>query len=65
LDGGWKEYTKEMVQYATDQHIPVWPDIQGKDEDKDWDTAIALGFRGLQTDHPAALIKYLSEKGLR
>lgn len=65
LDGGWKEYTKEMVQYATDQHIPVWPDIQGKDEDKDWDAAIALGFKGLQTDHPAALIKVLSEKGLR
>jgi glycerophosphoryl diester phosphodiesterase len=65
LDGGWKEYTKEMVQYATDQNIPVWPDIQGKDEDKDWDTAIALGFKGLQTDHPAAMIKYLSEKSLR
>lgn len=65
LDGGWKEYTKEMVEYATDQNIPVWPDIQGKDEAKDWDAAIALGLKGLQTDHPAALIKYLSEKGLR
>jgi glycerophosphoryl diester phosphodiesterase len=65
LDGSWKEYTKEMVQYATDQHIPVWPDIQGKDEDKDWDAAIALGFKGLQTDHPAALIKCLEGKGLR
>jgi glycerophosphoryl diester phosphodiesterase len=65
LDGSWKEYTKEMVKYAADQHIPVWPDIQGKEEDKDWDSAIALGLQGLQTDHPAALIKYLSDKGLR
>jgi len=65
LDGGWKEYTKEMVQFANEQNIPVWPDIQSKDEDQNWDAAIALGFRGLQTDHPAALIMYLEEKGLR
>jgi len=65
LDGSWKEYTKEMVQYANEQHIPVWPDIQSRDEDKNWDAAIALGLKGLQTDHPAALIKYLEEKGLR
>jgi glycerophosphoryl diester phosphodiesterase len=65
LDGNWKEYTKEMVQFANELHIPVWPDIQSKDEDKNWDAAIALGFKGLQTDHPAAMIKYLTEKGLR
>jgi len=65
LDGGWKEYSKEMVQFANNQNIPVWPDIQGKDEDKNWDAALALGLKGLQTDHPAAIIKYLSEKGLR
>jgi len=65
LDGGWKEYSKEMVQFANDQNIPVWPDIQSKDEDKNWDAALALGLKGLQTDHPAAIIKYLSEKGLR
>ncbi|MBS1523802.1 MAG: glycerophosphodiester phosphodiesterase family protein [Bacteroidetes bacterium] len=65
LDGGWKEYSKEMVQFANEQNIPVWPDIQSMNEDKDWDTAIALGFKGMQTDHPAAFIKYLEEKGLR
>ena len=65
LDGSWKVYTKEMVQYATDQNIPVWPDIQSRMEQNDWEAAIALGLKGLQTDHPAALIKYLSEKGLR
>jgi glycerophosphoryl diester phosphodiesterase len=65
LDGGWKKYTKAMLQFAGEQNIPVWPDIQSKDEDKDWDAAIALGLKGMQTDHPAALIKYLEEKGLR
>jgi glycerophosphoryl diester phosphodiesterase len=65
LDGNWKEYTKEMVQFANEHNIPAWPDIQSKDEDQNWDAAIALGFKGLQTDHPAALIKYLEEKGLR
>lgn len=65
LDGAWKEYTKEMVQFATVQNIPVWPDIQSKDENQNWDAAIELGLKGLQTDHPAALIKYLEDKGSR
>jgi len=65
LDGSWKKYTKAMLQFANEQNIPVWPDIQSKDEDKDWDAAIALGLKGVQTDHPAALIKYLEETGLR
>jgi hypothetical protein len=30
-----------------------------------WDQAIAKGLKGLQTDHPAALVNYLKEKGLR
>lgn len=65
LDGSWMQYSKEMIQFASDQHIPVWPDIQSKDEDKQWPAAIAIGLKGLQTDHPAALIKYLEGKGLR
>ena len=65
LDGDWIEYAKEMVDFANEQRIPAWPDIQGPDEDKNWDKAISLGFKGLQTDHPADLIKYLEEKGLR
>jgi glycerophosphoryl diester phosphodiesterase len=54
-----------MLQYAESQNSPVWPDIQGKDEDKNWDQAIALGLKGLQTDHPLLLINYLTEKGIR
>lgn len=66
LDGGWKEYTNEMVSTAKGMQIPVWPDIQSKDEGPEfWKQAIAKGFTGLQTDHPAALVKFLKEKGLR
>ena len=66
LDGDWKEYTKEMVAEAKGMNLPAWPDAQSKDEGSAiWDQAIAKGFTGLQTDHPAALVKYLEEKGLR
>jgi glycerophosphoryl diester phosphodiesterase len=66
LDGDWKEYTPEMVAEAMGMNLPVWPDAQNKDEGAAiWDQAIAIGFTGLQTDHPAALIKRLEEKGLR
>lgn len=65
LDGGWKEYSSEMVSSAQKMHLTVWPDIQGKEEAADWEQAISKGFKGLQTDHPAALIKLLKEKGLR
>ena len=66
LDGAWKEYTTEMVAEAKNMNLPAWPDAQSKDEDAAiWDQAIAKGFTGLQTDHPAALVKYLEENGLR
>ena len=66
LDGNWKEYTKEMVSVAQSMGLVVWPDAQSKDEGSQvWDEAIAKGFTGLQTDHPAALVKYLKGKGLR
>ncbi|HZX57705.1 MAG TPA: glycerophosphodiester phosphodiesterase family protein [Mucilaginibacter sp.] len=65
LDGGWKGYTAAMVLSAKAMEIPVWPDIQGKDEAQDWEHALAKGFAGLQTDHPAALISFLKQKGRR
>jgi len=66
LDGNWNTYTPEMVQLAASLQIPVWPDIQGPGEGpQTWDKAIALGLKGLQTDNPPALIKYLEGKGLR
>jgi len=66
LDGNWNTYTPEMLQLAASLQIPVWPDIQGPGEGPEtWDKAIALGLKGLQTDNPPALIKYLEGKGLR
>lgn len=66
LDGNWNGYTNEMILTAKGMNIPVWPDAQSKNEGPGvWDQAIAKGLTGLQTDHPAALIIYLKEKGLR
>ena len=66
LDGDFSEYTAEAVLTAQQNHILVWPDIQSADEGPErWDKALKLGFNGLQTDHPAALIKYLISKGIR
>ncbi|CAN5133177.1 hypothetical protein BH09BAC6_BH09BAC6_17660 [soil metagenome] len=66
LDGGYKSYNAEMVLCAGKLGIPIWPDIQGPGENSsEWDMAVALGLKGLQTDNPYALVKYLTEKGLR
>ncbi|MFC4231358.1 glycerophosphodiester phosphodiesterase [Parasediminibacterium paludis] len=61
LDGNYTEYTLETVQAAKEQQVPIWADIQSKDEDKNWQAAVALGIDGLQTDHPKALIDFLKK----
>jgi glycerophosphoryl diester phosphodiesterase len=66
LDGGYSQYTPEMLAYAATLKLSVWPDIQSAGEGPaDWDKALKKGLKGLQTDHPAALLAYLKEKGLR
>ena len=66
LDGGYSQYTPALLAYAATLNLPVWPDIQSAGEGPaDWDKALQKGLTGLQTDHPAALVKYLKEKGLR
>jgi glycerophosphoryl diester phosphodiesterase len=66
LDGNYKQYTREMVEFAESKGIKVWPDAQSPFENtKTWDDALGRGLKGVQTDHPAALIGYLKEKGLR
>ena len=66
LDGNYNEYNTEMVAFAASINLPLWPDVQGAAEGPlVWDKAIALGFKGMQTDNPPALIKYLEQKGLR
>lgn len=66
LDGSYKQYNIDMVKFAAGKNIPLWPDIQSAGEcPADWDKALAIGLTGLQTDRPAALVKYLKRKGLR
>ncbi|MDB4922574.1 glycerophosphodiester phosphodiesterase family protein [Mucilaginibacter sp.] len=66
LDGNYNTYNSDMLAFAASLNLPVWPDAQGPLEGPlVWDKAIALGLKGLQTDNPPALIKYLEEKGLR
>ncbi|HWB24728.1 MAG TPA: glycerophosphodiester phosphodiesterase family protein [Chitinophagaceae bacterium] len=65
LDGSYSDYTKGMFDTATKTGVTVWPDIQSPGEAANWDKAIEIGFTGLQTDHPEALIEYLKKKGLR
>ena len=66
LDGGYEEYTPEMVGLATGMGFVVLPDIQGAGEGPaKWELAIQKGIRGLQTDHPGDMIAWLKEKGIR
>ncbi|RWY52600.1 glycerophosphodiester phosphodiesterase family protein [Mucilaginibacter gilvus] len=66
LDGDYSQYTPALLAYAASMKLPVWPDIQSAGEGPaDWDKALQKGLTGLQTDHPAALVKYLKDKGLR
>jgi glycerophosphoryl diester phosphodiesterase len=66
LDGNYSGYDNQMVAFANAIGLPVWPDAQSPLEGPAvWDKAIASGLKGLQTDNPPALIKYLEQKGLR
>jgi glycerophosphoryl diester phosphodiesterase len=65
LDGDYSGYNTEIVNAAIAAGKTAWPDIQSADEDRNWDKALELGFKGLQTDHPKALVEYLKKKGLR
>lgn len=59
-------YDTGMVATANENGVAVWMDVESDDETPDiWNTALAKGIQGIQTDHPEALIKYLDEKGLR
>lgn len=66
LDGSYTAYNIEMVKTALQNNVPVWPDIQSVNEGpEEWERAINMGFTGLQTDHPEALILFLKNKKLR
>jgi glycerophosphoryl diester phosphodiesterase len=66
LDGSWKGYSLEMVAAAQKAGGRVWPDIQTAQEDSTYfGKVMALGFTGVQTDHPEELIRWLTQQGRR
>jgi len=66
LDGSWESYTKEQVQAGAKANIAVWPDIQdGNENEAYFQKVCALGFKGVQTDHPEELMAWLKSKNLR
>jgi len=66
LDGSYDEYNSETLLAAKEKNVPVWADIQSVDEGPDqWNKALIYEFRGLQTDHPAALIRHLKKLKIR
>jgi glycerophosphoryl diester phosphodiesterase len=66
LDNNWALYSPEMVEAANRAGVKVWPDIQTATEDDAYFTKVlALGFSGVQTDHPEELIAWLKSKNRR
>lgn len=66
LDGNFDEYNTATVLAAKEKNVPIWADIQSKEENPErWDKALALGLAGLQTDHPGELVEYLKLRGVR
>lgn len=66
LDGSWDDYSLEMVAAAQKAGVRVWPDIQTAQEDSIYfEKVMALGFTGVQTDHPEELIRWLTRQGRR
>ena len=55
-----------MLAMANENGIHVWLDVQSADEGPaKWSQAINKGIKGLQTDHPKALVAYLLKNNLR
>jgi len=65
LDGDYSDYSADMVAAAAKAGITIWTDIQSPKEAENWPTAVEKGIKGLQTDHPEALIEWLKQRGLR
>jgi len=60
LDGDWTEYTVQTVKAANTFGVPVWADMQSKQEDEAyWLKGIELWLSGIQTDHPKELVQFI------
>lgn len=65
MDGGLHRWTKEQVETAHRHKVEVWVDILGPlDNEPGYKYGLEIGVDAIQTDHPAAVIKYLKERNL-
>jgi len=65
-DGNAMRYKPEYVELLHRLNVLIWPDIQNPGEaPSQWQPFIDMGVDGFQTDHPEALIKYLTDQGIR
>jgi glycerophosphoryl diester phosphodiesterase len=66
IDGDIGRYTPAMLAICKKRKVAVWLDVQSHDEGPlSWQQALDTPVQGLQTDHPGALIRFLTKKGSR
>jgi glycerophosphoryl diester phosphodiesterase len=60
------DFKPDVIRVAKEANAKVYVDRLGKaDNAESWQAAIDAGADGIQTDHPAELVKYLREKGYK
>jgi glycerophosphoryl diester phosphodiesterase len=66
LDSDWQNYSRAAVEAGNRAGIGIWPDIQASKEDPAFfESVLARGFTGAQTDHPEEFIAWLKSRNLR
>ncbi len=66
VDGSIGQYSADMLAFFKTRGVAVWLDVQSEGEGPaTWSKALEEQVPGMQTDHPAALIKYLTQQSKR
>jgi glycerophosphoryl diester phosphodiesterase len=61
-----RDFTPEIIRVVKEANVQIYVDRLGPaDNPAGWQSAIDAGADGIQTDHPAELVKYLREKGYK
>ena len=55
----WREFSKELVETSRAHGAMVFVDEKGKES---WETALNYGAKGIQTDNPEELIRFLQKR---
>jgi glycerophosphoryl diester phosphodiesterase len=63
---GARDFTPDIIRLTKEAQAEVYVDRMGAtDNPAGWQSAIDAGADGIQTDHPAELVKYLRGKGYK